>query len=382
MSQTCNQMKVTVKEITSHRGLRKFVHFPNELYKDNPYYVPQIEIIDVNTFDPQKNRAFEVCDAKFWLAYDENDKVVGRIAGIINHRYNEKVGEKICRFGWIDFIDSQEVVKALLDTVESFARENGMDQIEGPDGLLEFDVTGVLVDGFDQIPTPYGKYNDPYYEPRILAEGYEQSTDYVEFLITIPETLPEKHARLVDIVKERYGLRQAEFTKKKEIIPYLDGVFECMNRCYSSLHGFSELSKGQCDDLLKSFFGFLNPDYISIILNKEDKVVGFGVLLPDLSRAMQKAKGYLFPFGFVHILKALKKNDTMDALLIAILPEYQSKGVNSLMFQKLIHNCRRDGFTKLESTRELADNFAVQNLWSKLEHKQHKRARTYKKILK
>ncbi len=162
-------MTVTIKEITSHRELRKFVHFPNELYKGNPYYVPQIEIIDVNTFDPNKNKAFEVCDAKYWLAYDENGKIVGRVAGIINHRYNEKVGEKICRFGWIDFIDSQEVVKALLDTVENFAREQRMEQIEGPDGLLEFDVTGVLVDGFDQIPTPYGKYNDPYDEPRILA---------------------------------------------------------------------------------------------------------------------------------------------------------------------------------------------------------------------
>ncbi len=374
-------MKVSIKEITTHRGLRDFVHFPNELYKDNPVYVPQIEMIDINTFDPAKNRAFEVCDAKFWLALDENGKTVGRVAGIINHKYNDKVGKKICRFGWIDFIDSQEVVKALLDTVEAFAKENGMEEIEGPDGLLEFDVTGVLVEGFDQLPTPYGKYNDPYYEPRILAEGYVPSTDYVEFLITIPEAMPEKHARLVGIVKERYGLKQAELKKKKDILPYLDGVFDCMNRCYSSLHGFSELSKGMCEDLLNNFFTFLNPDYISIVLNGEDKVVGFGVLLPDLSRAMQKAKGYLFPFGFIHLLKALKKNDTMDALLIAILPEYQSKGVNSLMFEKLIHNCRRDGFTKLESTRELADNIAVQNLWSKLEHRQHKRARTYKKQL-
>ena len=375
-------MTVTIKEITSHRELRKFVHFPNELYKDNPYYVPQIEIIDVNTFDPNKNRAFEVCDAKYWLAYDENGKIVGRVAGIINHRYNEKVGEKICRFGWIDFIDSQEVGKALLDTVENFAREQGMEQVEGPDGLLEFDVTGVLVEGFDQIPTPYGKYNDPYYEPRILAEGYEQSTDYVEFLIHIPPVMPEKHARLAGVVRERYGLRQAPLKTKKDILPYLDGVFECMNRCYSSLHGFSELSKGQCDDLLNAFFAFLNPDYVSIILNSEDKVVGFGVLAPDLSRAMQKAGGYLFPFGFIHLLKALKKNDTMDALLVAILPEYQNKGVNALLFEKLLPNCVRDGFDKVESTRELADNIAVQNMWGSLEHKCHKRARTYKKILK
>ena len=315
MSQTCNQMKVTVKEITSHRGLRKFVHFPNELYKDNPYYVPQIEIIDVNTFDPQKNRAFEVCDAKFWLAYDENDKVVGRIAGIINHRYNEKVGEKICRFGWIDFIDSQEVVKALLDTVESFARENGMDQIEGPDGLLEFDVTGVLVDGFDQIPTPYGKYNDPYYEPRILAEGYEQSTDYVEFLITIPETLPEKHARLVDIVKERYGLRQAEFTKKKEIIPYLDGGFECMNRCYSSLHGFSELSKGQSFMLSVKGDSMINAGIFSgdRIIVRQQSTAENGEMVVALIDDSATVKTYYKEKDHIRLQP---ENDTMDPIIV------------------------------------------------------------------
>ena len=375
-------MGVIIKQVTDRKELRRFAKFPNDLYRGNKFFVPQIVSMDMDTFDPRKNRAFEVCEGEYWLALDETGKVVGRIAGIINHKYNDKVGQKICRFGWIDFIDSQEVASALLAKVEEYARNKGMDFVEGPVGFLEFDVAGVLVDGFDQIPTAYGKYNDPYYEPRILKEGYTKSTDFVEYLITVPENV-DRYIKLGELVGERYGFRQGEFKNKKELVrKYVDGIFSCLNRCYSPLHGFSELTPAQCEDLKNQFISNLQLDFVSVVVDKDDNVIGFGITLPSLSKALQKANGSLFPFGFIHILRALKKNDTIDALLIAILPEYQDKGVNSMIFSKIGGGMIKHGIKYVESTRELEDNHSVQNIWGRFEHHLHKRARVYIKSLK
>ena len=372
-------MDVTIKEVRTKSDLRKFVHFPNELYKDNPYYVPQIESMDRDTLTPSKNHAFEICEGKYWLAYDEKGHVVGRVAGIINRSYNEKVGEKICRFGWIDFIDDRSVSEALMKTVENYAKENGLDVVSGPTGFLEFDAAGVLVDGFDQLPTAYGKFNDPYYEYHLWALGYQKEIDFVEYRILVPEVIPDRYARMAKIVSEKYGLRQAPLLKHSDIKNYLDGLFSCMNAAYSNLHGFSELTAGQCADLKKQFLSNVSVDFLSIILDANDKVVAFGVALPSLSKAMQKAKGSLFPFGFIHLLKALKHNDTIDLLLIAIDEQYQSKGVNAMIFDKFAQGITKNGIKYIESTRELEDNTNVQNLWNHLEHHIHKRARVYRK---
>lgn len=372
-------MTVTIKEVKTKKDLQAFVHFPNELYKDNPYYVPQIESMDRDTLTPSKNHAFEVCEGKYWLAIDENGNVVGRVAGIINHRYNEKVGERICRFGWIDFIEDRIVSEALMRAVEEYAKEKGMDVVSGPTGFLEFDAAGILVDGFDQLPTAYGKYNDPYYEPHLLALGYQKEVDFVEYRILVPEVIPDRYARMAKIVSDKYGLRQATLRRHKDISPYIDGIFRCMNAAYSNLHGFSELSPGQCEDLKKQFLGNVSVDFLSIILDAHDQVVAFGVALPSLSKAMQKAKGSLFPFGFVHVLKALKHNDTLDLLLIAINEQYQNKGVNAMIFDKFAQGITKNGIKYIESTRELEDNTNVQNLWNHLEHHIHKRARVYRK---
>ncbi len=374
-------MSVTIKKVTDKQGLKAFVRFPNQLYAGNEYYVPQIESMDMDTLSPEKNRAFDVCEGEYWLAEDESGKVVGRIAGIINHQYNKKVGQKICRFGWIDFIQSQEVASALLAKVESYAREKGMDVVEGPVGFLEFDVAGVLVEGFDQIPTAYGKYNYPYYESMILKEGYTKSTDFVEYRILVPDNI-DRFIRFADMVGERYDLREGTFRNKKELIrKYADGIFSVMNACYAPLHGFSELSPAQCEDLKDQFLPNLQLDFISVVVNKDDKVVGFGITLPSLSLALRKARGSLFPFGFIHILKALKKNDTIDALLIAILPEYQDKGVNAMIISKIGQGMQKHGIKYVESTRELEDNHGVQNIWGRFEHHLHKRARVYIKHL-
>lgn len=374
-------MPVLIKEATTKPELKAFVHFPNQLYKSNAYYVPQIESMDLDSLSPKKNHAFEVCEAKFWLAYNDKGDVVGRVAGIINREYNEKTGERTCRFGWIDFIDEKEVSKALIDTVENYAREKGMDVINGPMGFLEFDPMGVLVEGFDRLPTAYGKYNAPYYETHLAALGYAKDTDYVEYIIKVPDVIPDRYARMAQLVSVKNGLHQAQIKRHRDFEPYIDGVFSCMNTAYSPLHGFSQLSDGQCDDLKKQFLSNINVDYLSIILDANNQVVAFGVGLPSLAKAMQKAKGSLFPFGWYHIMKALKHNDTLDLLLIAIHPNYQSKGVNAMIFDKFAQGITKNGIKYIESTRELEDNTNVQNLWHYFEHNLVKRARTYMKKL-
>ena len=372
-------MNITIKKVRNRRDLRKFVHFPNALYKNNQYYVPQIESMDRDTLTPTKNHAFEVCEGQNWLAFDEKGEVVGRVAAIINSRYNEKVGEQICRFGWIDFIDNHDVSTALMHAVETFAKNKGMDIISGPTGFLEFDPAGILVDGFDQLPTAYGKYNASYYEEHLLALGYQKEVDFVEYRILVPDVIPDRYARMAKMVAEKHGLHQASLSQRSDVDPYLDGVFRCMNAAYSKLHGFSELTPGQCDDLKKQFLTNINVDYVSIVLDSNNKVIGFGVALPSLSKAMQKANGSLFPFGFVHILNALKHNDTIDLLLIAIDEQYQNKGVNAMIFDKFAQGITKNGIKYIESTRELEDNTDVQNLWHLFDRTIHKRARVYMK---
>ena len=376
------KMITKIKEVKTRKDLRAFVHFPNQLYKDNPYYVPQIESMDLDTLTPEKNHAFEVCEGKYWLACNEKGEVVGRVAGIINRKFNEKSGEKVCRFGWMDFIDDRDVSKALIDTVEHYAKAKDMDKMNGPMGFLEFDAAGVLVEGFDKLPTAYGKYNAPYYEKHLTDLGYAKDADYVEYLIKVPEVIPERYERMAQLVSVKNSLHQATFRNRKELEPFLDGVFRCLNSAYSKLHGFSELSPGQCEDLKKQFVTNINVDYVSIVLDSDEQVIGFGVALPSLAKAMQKAQGSLFPFGWIHMMRAFKQNDTIDLLLIAIDEKYKNKGVNAMIFDKFAKGITKNGIKYIESTRELEDNTSVQNLWRYLEHDLTKRARTYVKTIK
>ncbi len=378
-------MEITVKPVSNRKELKEFAGFANKLYKGNKYYVPQIVSLEMDTLNPKKNHAFEVCESKYFLAYatdgagEGKPKVVGRIAAIVNHRYNDKVNEKICRFGWVDFIDDERVSAALFKAVEEYAAEKGLNVVSGPMGFLEFDAAGVVVDGFDELPTAYGKYNAPYYEKHILDLGYAKESDYVEYLIKIPENTEviEKYIRAAELVAKRENLRQAEFRRKKDIYPYIPEIFGLLNKAYSHLHGYSELSKGQQDDLLKQFIPNLNLDFVSVILDEAGKVVAFGISLPSLSKALQKANGSLFPFGFYHILQAIRKNDTLDLLLIAVDSQYKKSGVTSMIFSKVYKGIQKYGIKYMESTRELEDNYSVQNLWKNFEHRNHKRARTY-----
>ena len=374
-------MSVTIKEVISKKDLKRFVHFPNEFYKDNKYYVPTLESGDLDTLDPKKNHAFEFCEGKYWLALDEKGKPVGRIAGIINRKYNEKIGKPQARFGFMDFVDDNAVVDALFDTVEAWAREKGMTSMNGPLGFLEFDASGVLVAGFDELPTAYGKYNYPYYEPQLLRRGYVKDTDWVEYSVTMPDNITEWFGRTAMLVSKRYHLHQADISTKKKMVSYFPECARLLNETYRDIHGFSELSKGQIDDLLNQFVPNLNKDFVSVVLDENERVVGFGISMPSLSKAMQKCKGRLFPFGFLHILHAINHNDTLDLLLIGIDDAYKGKGINAMIFDKIAPAVKSYGIKHLETTRELEDNNSVQNMWNRFENRLHKRARCYIKEL-
>lgn len=374
-------MKTTIQEVKTQRELRQFVHFPNALYKDNPYYVPTLERGDLAVLDPKKNHAFAFCEGKYWLALDEQRHIVGRIAGIINRQYNEKTGTPYARFGFMDFVDDDEVVDALFDTVETWAREKGMKVMNGPLGFLEFDASGVLVAGFDELPTAYGKYNHPYYETQLLRRGYVKDTDWVEYKVKMPENIEEWFSRPASLVAQRYHLHQATIDTKKQMVDYFPQCIPVLNETYRNLHGFSELTKEQVDDLIAQFVPNLNTDFVSIILNEKDEVVAFGISMPSLSRAMQKCHGKLFPFGWMHILHAIRHNDTLDLLLIGIKEEYQGKGLNAMIFDKVAPSIRKYGIKYLETTRELEENSSVQNMWNRFETRLHKRARCYIKEL-
>ena len=374
-------MKATIKEVCGKKELKQFVHFPNALYKDNPYYVPTLEKGDLDLLDQKKNHAFEFCEGKYWLAYDESGHIVGRIAGIINHQYNQKTGVDYARFGFMDFIDDNDVVDALFDTVEAWAREKGMKVMNGPLGFLEFDASGVLVAGFDELPTAYGKYNYPYYEPQLLRRGYRKDTDWVEFSVVMPNNVDEWFGRTGNLVAQRYHLHQADISTKKKMVSYFPQCAKVLNETYRNIHGFSELSKDQIDDLIAQFVPNLNTDFVSIILNEKEEVVAFGISMPSLSKALQKCKGKLFPFGFRHILHAMHHNDTLDLLLIGISEEYQGKGLNAMIFAKVAPSIKRYGIKYLETTRELEDNNSVQNMWNRFVNRLHKRARCYIKEL-
>ena len=374
-------MNVTIKEATTAKERRQFVHFPNEMYKDNAYYVPTLEKADLDALDRRKNHAFEFCEGKYWLALDEKGRIVGRIAGIINRQYNEKTGVDFARFGFMDFIDDNDVVDALFDTVEAWGREKGMKVMNGPLGFLEFDASGVLVMGFDELPTAYGKYNFPYYEPQLLRRGYVKDTDWVEYSVKMPDDIDTWFSRPAKLISQRYHLHQADIGSKKQMVSYFPQCARVLNETYRNIHGFSELSEGQVEDLIHQFVPNLNTDFVSIILDEKDEVVAFGISMPSLSKAMQKCHGKLFPFGWCHILHAIQHNDTLDLLLIGISEPYQGKGLNALIFDKVAPAIKHYGIRYLETTRELEENNSVQNMWNRFETRLHKRARCYTKEL-
>ncbi len=373
-------MSVEIKEVTSKKELKQFVKFSHKLYKGNPYYVPGLIEEEMMTLDKVKNPAFEVCDAIYFLAY-KNGEIAGRIAGIINRSSNEVWKEKKARFGFVDFIDDNEVVDALFGAVEKWAHEQGMEDVQGPLGFTDMDHEGMLIEGFDQLGTMATIYNYPYYPKHMERLGYIKDQDWCEYKIFIPESVPEKHLRIGEIVMKRFGLKIMKFKNAKEIMPYAKNVFHTLNAAYAPLYGFAPLTEKQIDYYVNMYIPMLRFEMVTLIVKEADNsVAGFGISLPSLSRAMQKADGHLFPFGWIPLLKALKsKPKVIDLYLTGVMPEYQNKGVNALLFNDLIPVYQRLGVVYAETNPELETNNAVQAQWEYFKREHHKTRRAFTK---
>ena len=370
------QTKISIKEVVSKKDKRAFVKFPFKLYKDNPYWIPQINQDEIKLISPESNPAFEFCEAQYWLAY-KDDEIVGRIGGIINHRYNEKIGKNCARFSAIDFIDDAEVVEILLKTVEDWAKSKGAVLLHGPFGFTDMDPEGMLVEGFDELGTIATIYNHSYYPKYMERNGYKKEIDWIEYELVPPKEIPEKVERVANIALERYKLRVLKMKKAKELMPYAKEIFQVLNTCYEDLHGFVSLTDKQIDMYIKQYFGFIVPDYVPVVVDENNHVVAFGITMPSLSKAFQKANGKLFPFGFIHILKAMKKNDRVDLYLTGVRPDYQDKGVNAVMMCEMNKVYLKYNIEKVESNPELETNSKVQAQWKFYEKRQHKRRRCF-----
>lgn len=376
-------MSITVKAINpTHSELKKYVKFGIEHYKGNDCFVPPLIFDEIDTLRPDKNPAFDFCEAQSFMAY-RNGSPVGRITGIINKVVNERTGEKAMRFGWVDFTDDAEVVDALFDAVESWGRDRGMTSIVGPMGFSDMDHEGMLTEGFDQLGTMATIYNHSYYPTHMERMGYEKDVDWVEFRITIPDAVPDKYQRISDIVRKKFNLRTVKFTSRKKLKDtYGQALFELINDAYDKLYGYSPLTQRQIDYYIGMYLGILRLQDVSVIVDADDKLVGVGISMPSFSRALQKGGGKLFPFGWWHLLKALRgKSDTVDLMLIAVAKEYQSKGVNALLFTDLLPGYIKNGYKWAESNIELEDNQNVQKQWEYFDYRQHRRRRAYKKQL-
>lgn len=371
-------MAVEIKVVETKEDLKKFVLFGNELYKNNPYHIPVLVKDELETLDKDINPAFEFCEAVYYLAY-KNGRIVGRIAGIINHRANEAWNQTHARFGFVDFINDNEVVDALFDAVAKWAKSKGMDMLHGPMGFTDMDKESMLVEGFDRLGTMITIYNYAYYPKQLERIGFMKDQDWKEYIITIPDSIPERHVRISNLVSQKYGLSVLKFKTNKELIPYGPVVFELINKCYANLYGFSQLSDRQIQYYSKMYMPLLRPDFVTMIRrDKDEKIIGFGLALPNLSRAMRKANGSLFPFGFIHLLRALKgRPRVVDLYLMGVLPEYQNRGVNALLFNDLIPIFRQSGAKFAESNPELETNMSVQLQWNYFERKHHKTRRAY-----
>ena len=376
-------MAIIIKKVSSKKELKTFIRFNYELYKGNPYSVPDLYDDMLNTFSSKKNAAFEFCEAEYFLAYKDN-KVVGRVAAIINNRANQTWDKKEVRFGWIDFIDDEEVSSALLKAVEDWGKQKGMDTITGPLGFTDMDAEGMLIEGFDQLGTMATIYNYPYYPQHMEKLGFEKDADWVEFKLYVPDQLPEKFGRISEIILQKYKLKIKKLTRKEiKEKHYGQKIFDLINEAYAPLYGFSKMTQGQIDQYVNTYLPLLDLRMVSIVETEDGELVAAGISMASLSKALQKAKGRMLPFGWFYLLKALfiKRPKVLDLLLVGVKPEYQSKGVNALLFYDLVPTFKKMGFVYGESNPELEENKKVQAQWSAFESVQHKRRRAFKKAI-
>ena len=368
-------MSVQIKTVTTKSELKTFVRFGNKLYKGNKYYVPSMPFDDMNTLDSSKNAAFEFCQTEYYLAYKDGE-VVGRVAAIINHKANEAWKVKQVRFGWIDFIDDMKVSGALLDAVIAFGKKHGMNQIVGPLGFTDFDREGMLVEGFDCVTTMATIYNYPYYPEHMKKHGYVKETGWLEYRITIPETVPDRHETLSQLVAQRYNLKVRKLTRRQiKEENYGQKLFALINQTYCVLYGYSLLSEKQIDQFVGVYLSLIDARMLTFIEDEKGDLIGAGISMPSLAKALQKCNGELFPFGWWYLLKSMfwKKPDSLDLLLIGVRPDYQKRGVPTMLFTDLIKTYNKLGFRYAETNACLESNTKVRALWEPFENEQHKK---------
>ncbi|CAD5254998.1 MULTISPECIES: hypothetical protein [unclassified Imperialibacter] len=354
-------MSIEIREVKSSKDLKAFIRFPFRLYKNHPYWVPPLVQFEESTLNKDKNPAFEYCSAAYFLAYS-GDEIVGRVAGIL---HGTELQEKaLVRFGWVDFIDDRDVSKKLIEAVENWAKSKNVKAIHGPMGFTDLDFEGTLVDGFEEMATQATIYNYPYYKEHFEALGFEKACDWVEARGAVPSEIPRRLKRTAEIVEGRFKFKVKEFKTNKEMLVYANSIFEILNESYANLYGYYPLSQKQIDYYVKQYFGLVRKEYVSVVVNESDEAIGFAICFPSFSKAFQKAKGSLFPFGFYHVLKDFYFNKTLDMFLIGVKPEYQKLGANVLIFRSMLDNFIKTGATNVMTGPMLEENFNVLNLWN------------------
>ncbi len=376
-------MSVTISRVQNRKAFKEFLTFPLKLYKDMPAFVPPLIFDDRDTLDPRKNPAYEFCDAAMYLAYKDG-RLAGRVAAIVNRKANEAWNHAEVRFGWFDFIDDREVSAALLNAVGEFGKERGMTAIVGPLGFTDFDPEGMLVEGYDCLSSMALHHNWPYYKEHMEAFGYEKDVDWLEYKIYLSNKIPEKYVRVAKIVEDRYGLRLRKVTKRevrKTDIGYR--IFDLINETYAGLYDFTVLSKKLIDKYVGFYLGVIDLQFVSLVEDKDHNIVAFGIVMPSITRALKKCNGRLFPFGWYYILRSMywKYEENFEMLLIGVKPEYQKKGVNSIIFVDLMQRLIKGGFKYGESNGELETNMDIRSQWGDAEVEQCKRRRVYKKAI-
>lgn len=371
---------VELREVVSRADLERFVAFPERLYRGHPFYVPKLVGEELNTLRRDRNPAFEYCEARYWLAWKDGAPA-GRIAAIISHRYIETWRRRRIRFGWIDFADDPEVAGALLGAVERWGRERGLDDVHGPLGFCDLDRQGMLIEGFDELDLLITNYNYPYYPAHLERLGYRKDADWLEYLITVPASVPERIDRISRAVLDRSGLRVLETRHAGDLKPFIPEAFALINETYRHLYSVVELSDAQVRFYTKAFFGFLDHRYVKIILDPDGRVAAIGVSMPSLSRALQRCRGRLLPFGFVRLLRALRANDRLDLLLTAVRPDYQNKGLGAVLMHETWKSAAARGIKYAEASPQLEANPKVRAQWANFDARQHRRRRCYVKAL-
>jgi len=369
---------IIVKEIHSKKDLKAFVKFPFGLYHGSKYWVPPIISEELTTFDKTKNPVFKDAEAHFLLAY-KNNQIVGRVAAIINWIEVKQQQQKKMRFGWFDVIDDIEVTKALLEKVHDIGKSHELKYVEGPVGFSNLDKVGVMTEGFNEIGSMITWYNYPYYSEHFKQLGYEVAKTYSENKMDFRAIEPDSFEKIQELIRKRYQLKTIDFTRNKDIMTYADELFEVFSKSHSVLSSFVEITQEQRDYFKKKFIGFLNPEYVKFVLDKDDKLIAFGIVTPSYAKALQKMKGRLYPFGFRHLLHAKKHAKTVTFYLIGVLPEYQNKGVTAVIFKEFYDTFKAKGVDWCIRGPELDDNVAIHQIWKHFNPVTHKRRCTFKK---